>query len=136
VTAKRQDLSETEAVDRFIDSLDFLNQEQLLGMTAAWRSADTQAREDAWTKVRATAAIAGLSNDVEHVRDRAMHWAARGTNTPSPYTLTTDDQWGQVRRAAAPALADAAIAIALGNRLDEATRDVLLGPWLRVSDQG
>lgn len=134
--AKRQDLSETEAVDRFIDSLDFLNQEQLLGMTAAWRSADKQAREDAWTKVRATAAMAGLSKDVDHVRDRAMHWADRGTNVPTPYTLNRDDAWLQVRQGAAPAIVDAALAIALGNRLDEATRDVLLGPWLRVSDQG
>jgi hypothetical protein len=29
---------------------------------------------------------------------------------------------------------DAALAIALGDRLDDRTRDALLGPWIRATD--
>jgi hypothetical protein len=128
----RTNLADTETMDRFIDSLDHLTEEQLLGMAAAWHSSDEQAREDAWTQVRAV----GLAHEVEHVRQRALDFATGAGVLFYPYTIDSDDLARHARREAAPALVDAAIAIALGDRLDETTREVLLGPWLRVSEQG
>jgi hypothetical protein len=132
--SKTEDLSETEAVDRFIDSLDHLDQDQLMVLHASWRAVDPAVRGDAWAQVRAVAARQGLTKGVGRVRDRAMSWATRGADLV-PYNFHLDDMWLQLRQESAPAIVDAAIAVALGDRLDEATRDVLLGPWLRASEE-
>jgi hypothetical protein len=132
----RANLATTEAMGQFIESLDGLTEEQLLGMAAAWGSVDEQARADAWTQVRAVAAKEGLGRDVDQIRERAMEWATRGTDPGWPYALDAGDLSRKARKEAAPAVVDAAIAIALDDWLDESTRDVLLGPWRRVSDEG
>lgn len=63
-----------------------------------------------------------------------MHWSERGSNLPQrPYSLLSEEEWLELRRGAAEALVDAALAIALGDRLSEATRQTLLAPWLRAT---
>jgi hypothetical protein len=65
---------------------------------------------------------------MEEARDEAMRWALRG---PSDlWAVTLQDERLQIWRQAAPALADAAVAIALGNRLNDGARALLLEPWV------
>jgi hypothetical protein len=123
---------EAETLDDFFDSLDFLDETQLLELAASWKARDTRAHEDAWTQAVACAAVGGLTTAMEEARGAALSWATRGTNVPWPYGRM-EDMWLDLRRGAGPALADAAVAMVLGHRLDEAARAVLLGPWLNVA---
>ena len=120
-------------LDRFIDSLDALDETDLLNLAASWGALDKSKHEDAWTHVVAAAAKAGLTERVEEARQSALGWATRGTNFPWPDAGYMENMKAQIRRGAAPALADAAVAIALGERLDRESADTLLGPWRAIS---
>jgi hypothetical protein len=127
------DLVDTEAMESFFEQLDHLNKEQLLSMRAAWRSANRQMHEDAWTAVRAIGARDGLSKEIDRVRKKAMAWSTRGSDA-FPYTLNVDLVWQQVKIEAEEAIVDAALAVALGSRLDGPSHDVLIGPWLSATE--
>ena len=131
----RVNLVDTAEMDAFFDRLDHMNQAQLMGLRAAWRSISRQEHEDAWTAVRAVGGRDGLTGEVGRVRKKALRWATRGNNS-IPYQLTDDMSWQQVKIDAGEAIVDAALAIAMGSRLDEETRAVLLGPWLRAIQPG
>jgi len=118
-------------MDVFFERLDRLNKLQLLAMRAAWHSIGRGEHEEAWTAVREIGARDGLAREIDRVRDKAMTWALRGTNS-IPYWGDNDDQVF-VKGEAREAIVDAALAVALGSRLDASSRDVLLGPWLRAT---
>ena len=127
-------LVESEAMNDFIGSLDLLNEANLMVLVASWGAVAQRDHEAAWAEVRRVATDDGLDADVKAVRDRAMQWAYRGTNIPAiPYSMMSDDEWLRLRREAAPALVDAALAVALGDRLGQSARNVLLAPWLRAT---
>jgi hypothetical protein len=123
-----------EAVEEFLESLDLLTETQLLEIHAVWQGRDPQAREDAWTAAIAAAATSGLGSRLEQARDAALSWAMRGTNVPWPYGFNESAHL-DVRRRAGPALADASVAILLEGRLNEASRSVLIAPWLRAVER-
>jgi hypothetical protein len=126
-------LVDTEAMEDFFEQLDHLNKEQLLSMRAAWRSANRQMHEDAWTAVRVIGARDGLSKEIDRVRKKAMTWSTRGSDA-FPYTLNVDLVWQQVKMEAEEAIVDAALAMALGGRLDQQSHDILMEPWLRATE--
>ena len=130
---KGPNLVDTDELDAFFDQLDHLNEGQLLGLRAAWRSTSREAHEEAWTAVRAVGARDGLSKEIDRVRNRALAWASRGSNT-IPYRISNDITWQQIKNDAGEAIVDAALAMALGSRLDGASRKILIGPWLRVTE--
>lgn len=125
------DLLDTEEVAAFFARLDHLNEAQLLGMRAAWHGTSREAHQDAWAAVRAVGAANGLTKEIDRVRKKALGWASRGSDV-APYTLTDDIAWRQTKMEAGEAIVDAALAVALGSRLDEGARNVLIGPWLRA----
>ncbi|MGD0018473.1 MAG: hypothetical protein ABSD62_04395 [Candidatus Limnocylindrales bacterium] len=126
-------LVDTEEMAGFFERLDHLNQAQLLGLRAAWRSTGREVHEEAWAAVRAVGDREGLSKEIDRVRNRALAWASRGSNT-IPYRISNDITWQQIKNDAGEAIVDAALAVALGGRLDADTRQVLIGPWLRVTE--
>ena len=126
-------LVDTEEMAVFFERLDHVNQEQLLSMRAAWHSTSREAHEEAWAAVRAVGVRDGLTKEIDRVRNKALGWASRGSNS-IPYRLNNDDTWLQIKIEAGEPIVDAALAIALGSRLDEATREVLIGPWLRATE--
>jgi hypothetical protein len=129
-------LEESEVLDRFIDSLDRLDEGKLMALVAAWGATARKDHEAAWAEVRRVAADDGLEHDVEAIRDRALGWAYRGSNIPAmPYSLKAEDDWVRLRRDAAPGLVDAALAVALGHRLGASAREILLGPWLSATER-
>jgi hypothetical protein len=121
-------LLDTKEMTDFFDKLDHLNQEQLLSLAASWEAREKLPHRDALTQAVAAAGELGLTAQMEEARDEAMRWALRG---PSDlWAVTLQDERLQIWRQAAPALADAAVAIALGNRLNDGARALLLEPWV------
>ena len=127
------DLLDTQEMDEFFDKLDHLDEGQLLGMRAAWQSTDRAAHQEAWAAVRAVGAAEGLTGEIDRVRGKALAWASRGSNVV-PYTFTDQITWLQIKGEAGEAIVDAALAVALGSRLDEASHDVLIEPWRRATE--
>lgn len=127
-----ESLVESPEMVLFFERLDRLNLAQLLVMRATWVSIDRPVHEDAWSAVRAAGARYGLANEIERVRKKALAWSTRGSNAV-PYQINADYDWLQVKVEAGEAIVDAALAFALGDRLDEATHDVLMEPWLRAT---
>lgn len=123
-------LIDTPQMDTFFARLDGLNQAEVQALTAVWHSVGKQAHEDAWLAIRAIAARDGLSKEIDRVRDTALDRASRGTNNVG-YTVI--DLARQTRIEAGPAIVDAAVATALGSRLDPVTRELLIEPWLRAT---
>jgi hypothetical protein len=126
-------LVDTPELDLFFDRLDRMNVEQLLAMRAAWHSIPVAEHEEAWAVVRAVGARYAVDKEINRVRDKAMAWSTLGNNGV-PYFQIGDSGRLQSRIEAGEAVVDAALAIALGDRLDDRTRDALLGPWIRATD--
>ena len=129
----RVSLVDTAEVAAFFEQLDHLNLEQLRVMRAAWRSTNREAHEEAWTTVRAVGAREGLTREIDRVRAKALGWASHGSNT-IPYRISDDVTWLETKIEAGEAIVDAALAVALGSRLDADCRNVLMGPWLRATE--
>jgi hypothetical protein len=124
------DLLDTEQMADFLDKLDHLNQEQLLSLAASWGAREKLPHRDALAQAVAAAAEFGLTAQMEEARGAAVRWALRG---PSDlWAVTLQDERLQPRRQAAPALADAAVAIVLGGRLNDWARALLLEPWVNA----
>jgi hypothetical protein len=128
---RKVELKDSPRLDAFFGALDRLGEVQLLSMRASWMSVGKPAHETAWSAVRAVGARFGLADEIEGVRKRAMAWSSRGHNS-IPYRLNNDENWAQVKLEAEEAVVDAALAIALGDRLDEQSRAILLEPWERA----
>ncbi len=126
-------LLDTEEMAAFFDRLDRLNEAQLLGLRAAWTAIDRSAHQQAWAAVRAVGIAEGLTGEIDRVRAKAVAWAERGSNL-SVYSLSDDKTWREIKLEAVEAIVDAALAVALGSRLDAAQRDVLIGPWLNAAE--
>ena len=131
---KGPNLVDTDELDAFFDRLDRMNLPQFLSLRAAWQSIDHRAHEDAWTSVRALGASQGLTGEIGRVRDKALGWATRGSNSVPYYRINDDTTWQQVKMEAGEAIVDAALAVALGSRLDAEAHDTLIAPWLRATD--
>jgi hypothetical protein len=131
---RSENLIDTAEMQGFFERLGRFNQEQLLSMRAAWQTTSREAHEDAWTTVRAVAATSGLSTEIERVRKKALAWTTKNSNT-IPYQLNNDRMWQQIKMEAAEAIVDAALAVALGDRLDAQSHDILIEPWLRATEQ-
>ncbi|HEX7491543.1 MAG TPA: hypothetical protein VF337_07545, partial [Candidatus Limnocylindrales bacterium] len=109
---------------------------QLMGLRAAWGAVDETQHEDAWAVVRAIGDDQDLTEEVGKVRDTAMAWTTRSRNAVPYYEGGNDEMvWQQLKIEAGEAIVDAALAIALGFRLDGATHDLLIGPWLAATER-
>jgi hypothetical protein len=121
-------LVDSEQLDAFFDALDHLDEAELLRMRAAWRSVGRPVHEAAWAGVRAVGDRDGLAGEIDRIRGRALAWASRGTNT-RPTPISDDMTWLDIKHEATEAIVDVALGIALGDRLDEATRSTLMLAW-------
>jgi hypothetical protein len=123
-------LLDTPQMDTFFERLEGMNQAEVQALTVVWHSVSKQQLEDAWLEIRAIGAREALSKEIDRVRDRALDEATRGTNNVPGAVM---DLPRQTRIEAGPAIVDAAVAIALGTRLDPVTRELLMAPWLRAT---
>jgi hypothetical protein len=116
---------DSDELDAFFEALGHADETELLRMRAAWQAVGTRAHEEAWEAVRAVAARDDLSKEVGRVRDRAMAWASKG-NDLAAYQIANSSMWAQIKLEAEEAIVDVALGIALGDRLDQRSRETLL----------
>ncbi len=124
-----------ETLDDFFSVMTTLPRDQLMALAAAHSEPDP-ARERAWASARGIIARDGLAADVDRLRSVVINWATRPASSPMQWAeiLMADGLLDQdVRRAAAPALLDAAVALFLGESLEAPDRDAMLGPWRGLS---
>jgi hypothetical protein len=126
-------LVDTPEMGVFFDRLEHLNRIQMLAIRAAWHAVTPREHEAAWAAVRAAGNREGLSKEIDRVRNKALNWSRRGSDLLS-YQMNDETTGLQIKMDAGEAIVDAALAVALGARLDDATRETLLGPWLRASE--
>ena len=116
---------DSDELDAFFEALGHADETELLRMRAAWKAVGVPAHREAWEAVRAVAARDGVSKEVSRVRDRAMAWASKG-NDLAAYQISNSSMWAQIKLEAEEAIVDIALGIALGDRLDDGTRETLL----------
>jgi hypothetical protein len=128
-----RDLGDSGSIGAYFAALDRLDTDQLELLRTEWRSIPKAAHEAAWAQVRTVADRDRLSDEVDRVRRRALDWTTRGSSTPGrgqPDYRT----WIELKIGAAEAVVDAALAFALGERLDETSRTTLLRPWRAATE--
>jgi hypothetical protein len=124
------DLLDTPEMDAFFARLDRLDMAQVMAMTAAWKALSPEVHERAWESVRTICARESLTKEIDRVRQKALDRPSGGQTTV-PYQT---NPWQLIKLEAAEAIVDAALAVSLGSRLDAATREVLMGPWMRATE--
>jgi hypothetical protein len=101
----------------------------------------TEAAEHARARAAARAGVArrGLSSELERVGAEIVRWSGvggAGSGVYAPVSAPGDLLLADLRRQALPALLDAAMALALGDALDPASRETLLVRWQLVTGTG
>ena len=132
---QRFDLLDTPEMNVLFLRLDRLNEGQLLALKAAWHAVSQAEHEEAWAAVRAVIASEGLDKEIDRVRGAALAWTNRASDI-APYSTSgrPDRMLTQIKREAGAAVVDAALATALGARLDGAAYDTMMGPWRSALD--
>ena len=123
-----------QPIDEFLETLPGLRRDQLMVLVAAHSRSDP-ARETAWEAARAAISAEGLEADVDELRSMIIRWASRPANASTQWAeipMADGLPEQDIRRAAGPALLDAAIAIYLGDALGIADHVALLLPWRRL----
>ncbi len=123
-------------LDALIAGLPSLDAGQLFAL-AGEHSADDPAREAAWEAVRQVVKAGHLERDLDGVRADVGTWATHlGSLTGQLIgTGMSDEPLSEARLAAAGAVLDAAVAMLLGDRLEERDRAALMGPWESVFEE-
>jgi hypothetical protein len=133
-------LVDTLEMEVLFAKLDRLNPAQLMAMRATWGAISREKHEDAWATVRAVGVRYSLTKEIDRVRDKAMACAARGLPLVPPLYQALGSWSGyardlqQTKMEAGEAIVDTALGMALGDRLDAHTHDILMAPWLRVTE--
>ena len=122
--------SELEALFARLPGMD---QGELLALAGA-HGAEAPVRSHAWTSVHEVVSANHLERDLDRVRSEVGVWATQlGAITGQQIGSGMSDQpIDDARRAAAPAVLDAAVAFLLGTRLSESDRAALLRAWESV----
>lgn len=116
-----------------------MSEADLMVMSSAWTGGDKDARERAWSKVRATSTKDQRSKELKESRDRLAQWVNDlgitwvGAYERSILVPQGVDQ-GNLRRNAVPAILDAVVAVLFETELTEEERDELLEPMRRATD--
>lgn len=120
-------------LDALFDRLPGLDRGELFALAGAHGSRDA-AREDAWTAARKVVTDDHLERALDRLRSEVGAWATHlGSITGQEAGSGLSDLlMADARRAAAPAVLDAAVALLLGDRLPERDSEALLRPWNRV----
>jgi hypothetical protein len=125
------DVADDPALLALLDRIAHLDREELRELAAAWRAVAPADRDRAWTSVRRALRATGRNAILEDVRGQIELWgrAAGGSPWTWQFGTMTDVDRGNERRAAMPALLDAAAARIARDRLDNGELVALSGPW-------
>jgi hypothetical protein len=120
-------------LDQLFNLLPGLDRGELFALAGAHHAKDP-AREDAWKAAHRVVTAAHVERELDQLRSEVGAWATHlGSITGQEAGSGMSDlPMADARRAAAPAVLDAAVAFLLGPRLPERDRAALLRPWRRV----
>lgn len=132
---KVDDIADDPSVVAFLDAVAHLAPGDLPVLSAAWKAIDPDARDQAWRAVRREAERTNRDAILDELRAEIELWGRAGSGSPWTWSFGTmaDVDRGNARRAAMPALFDAAAAILLRDRLAPRDREVLAAPWESVA---
>lgn len=118
-------------LDALLASLDQLTDDDVRFLADLWQHQDAAARRRAWAKAKVAIERNGSDRELTRVRTAVGEWmqANRADFQGIEGLLGSAGPVAGGRRSAAPALIDAAAAIAAGDELEGDDRDVLLRPW-------
>ncbi|MFI5226927.1 MAG: hypothetical protein ACHQ3P_09660 [Candidatus Limnocylindrales bacterium] len=117
----------------FLDRASRMGIEDLRALGAAGRARDPDRVADARAVASAAIKTSRRTREIEELREQIAAWEG---SQVGPWTWAwasmTDIDRGDVRREAAPALMDAAVAIVVRDRVGPEVREALASPWLEV----
>jgi hypothetical protein len=124
-------VADDPALLALLDRIAHLDREELRELAAAWRAIPSADRDRAWASVRRALRATGRNAILEDVRGQIELWgrAAGGSPWTWQFGTMTDVDRGNERRAAMPALLDAAAALIARDRLEHDELVALSGPW-------
>jgi hypothetical protein len=123
-------------IDRFADAVSSLTDGDCTRLLAFWRGIDPDRLRATHARARGAATRTGRSRIIRELQDVLVAWSGGGPigrtgRSDRWFDPSSDPLDGQgIRADALPALADAALGIALRDTLDESDVEVLCGPWL------
>jgi hypothetical protein len=125
-------------LDRFLEMVPDLSQEELLGVSAAYANGDPESREVARERVVETARRLDLVDELQRLEGSIAQWAGSEHSRSGVYTgqFLREPMLADLRLQAMSALIDAASVLLLGDALDEEARVILLAPlWSAVIER-
>ena len=131
-------MQENDELTRFLERVVSLTDGELLAIIAAGNRDNRPGRSLARRRAEHAAGQAGLVDDLDRARDRIIAWATSlGPDTGQlPGFAFPETLDGDLRRRAAPEIINAAIAIALGDRIPPDVAGPLLSAWRSVVEPG
>jgi hypothetical protein len=125
------DPAEDTVLLRFMDRAAHLDREETRALGGAWQAIAQADRDRAWARVRTLLRRTRRERLMGDVAEEIERWGRAQGGSPWTWEFgtMTDVDRSDIRRAAMPALLDAAAAVILRDALDSADRDVLVGPW-------
>ena len=124
--------ADTRALDRFWQRLERLRVEDMVALAA--RPLDGSAHDAALEQARGAARESGLDSVIVAASADIDDWVVSMFNRSTVQPGWYEANWGRPgsvtdRANLAQSLGEAATAILLGDRIDSADRDELVGPW-------
>jgi hypothetical protein len=129
--ASYRDLAEDPPMLAFLDAVAHLDRETMRILGATWKTVRPADRDAAWSAAHHVLESTDRADLLEDVRRQIELWgrAAGGSPWTWAFGTMTDVDRGNIRRAAMPAVLDAAAAVLARDRLDARYLDILAGPW-------
>ena len=125
------DIADDPALLEILDTVAHLDRETTRLLAAAWKTVKPQDRDAAWASVHDAIEATGRAELLEDVRRQVELWGRSAGGSPWTWQFgtMTDVDRGNIRRAAMPAILDAAAAVLARDRLSPRDLEILAGPW-------
>ncbi len=132
---------DTLALDAILARIPTLGEEEVRVLHAAWDGGDSGVRRLAWQHGTRILERRGAGDLYQGASDLVRRWTSdhspvRSRSSVLAFGLVPsfiEQDWLELRIAAAPALLDAILGALVGDELDEAERDELMTPWLEAT---
>jgi hypothetical protein len=128
-------------LDAIMARIPTLGEDEVRVLHAAWEGADSDLRQRAWQRGKPMLAKRHLDDRYDKAADLVRRWTSDYTLVRTRTSAITfglipsfiEQDWLDLRIAAAPALLDAILGALVGDELPIEERDELLAPWLEAT---
>lgn len=129
-------------LDSILARIPRLDQEAVRVLHATWEGGDVDVRRRAWQHGKRLIERRRAGDLFREASDLVRRWTSdhtlvRARSTAFAFGMVPsfiEQDWLELRIAAAPALLDAILGALVGDELDAAERDELMAPWLEATE--